>query len=175
MKSDVEHWKPVVGYEGLYEVSDLGRVRSLYNKRTRLGGGILCQGWCKSYPMVSLRKNKKSRTHTVHPLVLTAFVGPRPDGLQGCHNNGEATDNRLKNLRWDTRAANFADMARHGSRIGVVRGAKNPKAKLNDAVIPVIRQRRKAGEQLWAIARDYGVNDRSIAMICLGQTWRHVL
>lgn len=126
MTSTAEHterWLPIPGYEGSYEVSDMGRVRSLdrvihasngtaYRKPGRLlrlvpfTNGHLYVNLCK--PGVS------SRTKSVHRLVLTAFVGPCPEGMECCHNNGVHSDNRLVNLRWDTRSANMNDRFRHG-------------------------------------------------------------
>lgn len=116
-----EEWRSVVGYEGSYEVSDRGRVRSLdrldYIGRRRSGamlhpfsddGGYLC---------LTLRKNGKPRKVTVHVLVLEAFVGPRPPEMLGCHWNDIPYDNRLENLRWDTRSANMRDAVRNGRHV----------------------------------------------------------
>ena len=61
---------------------------------------------------VNLGKNNK---HYVHHLVAAAFLGPRPDGLEICHSNGDATDNRAANLRWDTRSSNLHDAVAHGA------------------------------------------------------------
>jgi hypothetical protein len=69
----------------------------------------------RQYFEVSLRTltpGVRSR-RKVHHLILEAFVGPRPEGLKACHNNGDGHDNRLDNLRWDTQANNIADMHRH--------------------------------------------------------------
>lgn len=100
-----EQWLPVPGSPG-YEVSDQGRVRG--------PSGILHQGRMKvGYLRVSL--GSRSARKPVHTLVLTAFVGPRPTGMEACHNNGDHTDNRLVNLRWDTRRENQRDRVRHGT------------------------------------------------------------
>jgi len=118
-----ETWKPIPGFEGKYEVSDLGRVKSLprtiqrggHNYRIR--GQILKQTPDKAgrllvglYPG-SVRRGK---LHFVHRLVLEAFVGPRPEGMVCCHHNDVSTDNRLCNLRWDTMSANNYDKVRNG-------------------------------------------------------------
>jgi hypothetical protein len=116
-----EHWLPVLGYEGLYEVSDLGRIRSVNRiVQTRLGkrlykGKILkITSGSAGHLKVILSQRGIQRNFTVHKLVLEAFVGPRPEGMECCHNNGSPTDNRLINLRWDTRSNNAYDAVRHG-------------------------------------------------------------
>lgn len=123
-----ERWLPVVGYEGAYEVSDQGRVRSLDRlqriSRSRDGrmphlrdleGRVRQQSLnSNGYCQVNLSLDGRRHIARVHVLVLEAFTGPRPDGMEGCHGNGERTDNRLVNLRWDTRESNFLDRARAG-------------------------------------------------------------
>jgi hypothetical protein len=101
-------WRPVVGYEGKYLVSDEGFVWTIrrahvLNMELSDSGHLTVQLW---------RNNKKRRLQ-VHCLVLEAFVGPRPDGLECCHNDGDAFNNHLDNLRWDTRSANTHDSWRH--------------------------------------------------------------
>ena len=119
----MEKWKSVVGYEGEYEVSDLGNVRSLDRVNAVKGrwgkveqkhykGKRLANGKAKNgYNMVSL--NSKSKY--THHLVLEAFIGPRPEGMEACHNNGKRDDNRLENLRWDTPSNNQMDRREHGT------------------------------------------------------------
>jgi hypothetical protein len=126
MTTMTENWLPVEGFEGLYEVSDLGRVRSLDHVtidtigrtkhfkgqllRPKLSGGKKYQ-----YRMVILSKDHRGHSFRVHTLVLEAFVGPRPDGMEGCHGPGGHLDNRVENLRWDTHAANIRDTLRDGT------------------------------------------------------------
>jgi len=114
-----EQWIAAVGFEGVYEVSSLGRVRSL----DRLdASGRRRQGRMRSLVVahsghltVALRKDGKRIEKLVHHLVLEAFVGPRPEGMEGCHWNDDPADNRPQNLRWDTRAANIRDSVRNGT------------------------------------------------------------
>jgi hypothetical protein len=123
-----ERWLPVVGWEGLYEVSDLGRVRSLDRVTTnkngvdrRFPGRVLKLYDNKRLGRLELGLNRggaKGGIHVrarVHILVLTAFVGPRPDGMEGCHGPAGGYDNRLTNLRWDTHSENMLDRTRHGT------------------------------------------------------------
>jgi len=112
-----EQWLPVVGHPG-YEVSDYGRVRSL-DRITHCSNGVdrQCRGQILK-PMIPagyarVRLGRKWRS--VHHLVLEAFIGPCPSGYQCCHDNGDSTDNRLFNLRWDTVSANQFDRVRHGT------------------------------------------------------------
>lgn len=126
-QTQVEIWKPVAGYEGRYSVSNLGRVKSLKRVTEPLHGGHprICpetilkgeQNTRDHHYRVRLYINTETRRFLVHRLVLTAFVGPCPDGMVGCHNNGDPTDNRLENLRWDTQSANVRDQIAHGNHL----------------------------------------------------------
>lgn len=110
----METWKPVVGAEGRYEVSNLGRVKSFIAPG---GEKILKPG---THPrtghklvLLSMSLGVKRMSY-VHRLVLESFVGPCPVGMEACHLNDESSDNRLENLRWDTRSANRLDAVRNG-------------------------------------------------------------
>jgi hypothetical protein len=117
-----ENWRAVVGFEGLYEVSDQGRARTLGRIDTRghrrparlLTPSPDSEGYLKvALTPASLDGTpQKAISCRVHVLVLGAFVGPCPDGMEGCHGNDIPTDNALVNLRWDTPIANRADQAR---------------------------------------------------------------
>lgn len=109
-----ERWRAVVGFEGRYEVSDLGRVR---NSRT---DHVLSAATSRSgHQRVVLCRDGKGKDMYVHRLVLMAFVGPCPEGMEGCHNDGDATHNDVDNLRWDTRAENNRDAVRHGTHFNM--------------------------------------------------------
>lgn len=114
-----EHWKPVVGYEGSYEVSDQGHVRSLdrFNSRGhRIRGGVLKPAPDHSGHLhLRLSRDARSQGAYVHALVLAAFIGTRPIGQEACHNDGNPQNNRLDNLRWDSRSENARDRVRHGT------------------------------------------------------------
>lgn len=121
---DDEQWLPVLGWESYYEVSDQGRVRSLdrlacLGRGGRIGvrrGRLLAPATDKrsGYRVVSLWASPVRRSARVHTLVLEAFVGPRPAGLEALHGNGNPSDNRLANLSWNTSTANAADVRAHG-------------------------------------------------------------
>lgn len=107
---DLETWLPVVGFEGQYEVSDQGHVTA------KKSGRILAsRQTAKGYVIVTLNRSwGNSVQRRVHRLVLEAFVGPCPEGQEGCHGPGGPSDNRLENIRWDTREENARDIVRHG-------------------------------------------------------------
>ena len=113
-----ETWKAVVGYEGIYEVSNHGQVRSLpridMSGNNRLGKMRKLEIDKDGYNKIVLRLDGVSRKFLVHRLVLEAFVGPCPENMEACHNNGMPGDNHVPNLRWDTNEANKADIIRHG-------------------------------------------------------------
>jgi hypothetical protein len=123
MTQQPEEWRSVVGWEGLYEVSSMGRVRSLDRV---IAGGLRGHDYVKQgrvlipyrqpksgYLVVSLSNGTKHVVR-VHTLVLEAFVGPRPDGLEACHGPNGADDNSRGNLRWDTSSAKSLDTVAQG-------------------------------------------------------------
>jgi hypothetical protein len=124
----VEQWLPVVGFEGRYEVSDLGRVRSIPRtivcrdgRRLPCPGQIMTVNRIDTYPMVNLSRDGKQVRARLHILVAEAFLGPKPDGhyIEVCHNNNDVDDPRAVNLRWDTRRNNAfqrVDDGRHFMR-----------------------------------------------------------
>jgi len=118
----VEHWRSVVGYEGLYEISDHGSVRSLdrlivlVDGRRRTFPGVVLRPSLRAdgHLQVNLWRGGNYRTRKVHQLVAEAFIGPRPDGMEVCHNDGDPVNNDLFNLRYDTQSENGRDVVRHG-------------------------------------------------------------
>jgi hypothetical protein len=119
-----EVWRPVRGYEGKYEVSDLGRVRSIARTvqtstgQRRYAGRILSPGTrTGGHHFVILPARRigfPRRNAAIHQLVLEAFVGARPPGMEACHADDNKANNRLSNLRWDTRRENTLDRVRNG-------------------------------------------------------------
>lgn len=118
-----EEWRPVVGFEGLYEVSDQGRVRGVSRVVTRSDGRVFhLREEVKTpsisdngRPYVGLWRNNEVTSVKVCVLVAAAFIGPRPAGLDVCHDNGDDEDNYATNLRYDTRSGNNRDKRRHGT------------------------------------------------------------
>ena len=108
-----------MGWEGLYEVSSLGRVRSVDRVdsagATRKGRVLRSGDQLTGHQVVHLSRASQVTTRTVHRLVLEAFVGPRPEGMEACHWDGNPRNNRRDNLRWGTRSSNRQDAVRHGT------------------------------------------------------------
>lgn len=110
-----ERWLPVVGHEAYYDISDHGRVRSRH-PNTRAAGGILKLMVSKRRRVLVNLSNGHSGGHSyrVHRLVLEAFIGPCPLGMETLHADDDSTNNRLSNLRWGTRSENEHDSVRNG-------------------------------------------------------------
>ncbi len=169
-EAGVEKWCPVVGYEGLYEVSSYGVIRSLPRRRTAGRALIPIRG--SRYHYVNLtRPGGQRKQFTVHRLVLEAFVGPRPEGKQACHNDGNPLHNALINLRWDTVSANNLDKREHGT---AQRGERNGMATLSEHEVRVIRACRARGESGPYLARKFKVDRATIYNIEKRRTWAHL-
>lgn len=169
-EKDRERWLPVVGQEGFYEVSDLGRIRSL-DRWVNYGGarshrrfkrGVIHDPSPLASGHLATRFGKNTPRVFIHHVVLTAFVGPRPSGMEGCHGPSGPGDNRLTNLRWDTRSQNQRDITRHGGRFS---------AKLSLSDIVEIREALALGEARRDLATEFGVCRQMIDQIALRQTY----
>lgn len=172
-----EKWASAAGFAGLYEVSTLGRVKSIPRVAWRsdgrpqlVKGGILRPATrkCGGYQHVVLRKDGTHHTRTVHRLVLEAFVGLRPHDLECCHSNGNPQDNRLENLRWDTPKSNGLDRKIHGT---ANQGFGNPRSFLTPETIIAIRA--TAGTNR-AVANVFGVSPETVRRIQNGLRWADV-
>ena len=114
-------WRVIPGTGGSYEASSQGEVRSVDREIMRQGrvhhlrGRTLQPHRMQSgHLRVNIKVNGRPFESLVHRLVLLAFVGNAPEGTEACHGNGVPDDNRIENLRWDTRSSNLRDMVRHG-------------------------------------------------------------
>lgn len=180
-------YKDIPDFPG-YRVGDDGSVwsaREVKRKPTGYGSySVIGNSWRKLKPATSRRNGRpvhcavvlmrEGGRHNlrVHTLVLTAFVGPCPAGLECCHGDGDPTNNKLTNLRWDTPHSNVADCIRHGRK---PRGEGQHLAKLTAEQVRLIRLEHAAGNITQRqLGTKFGVNDATINNVIKGRTWKHV-
>lgn len=170
-----ETWKEIPGFEGYYEVSDLGRVRSMDREvkcgygRIRVSiGKILKPGTdVHGRLFVNLSKENKAKPIKIHRLVALAFIGERPTGYQVCHINGNSNDNRLINLKYDTRSENMNDMYRYGG--------KNGRGKLTIEQVLEIRRLFNTGKYYQKdLAKLFGVTQTQVSSIVLRKSYSYL-
>lgn len=164
----IVQWREIPGYEGLYEVSDDGRIRS-----PRTGRDLSVGTTPRGYRTAQLFKDNRKKTLQVHRLVTLAFVGPRPTNWhQVNHKNGVKADNRPSNLEWMTAREN----THHAMELGLkdCRGEKHPKSKLTEAKVREILLLLAGGCTQRPLAKLYGVAPETVASIATGRNWKHV-
>lgn len=166
---DDEEWRDILGYEGHYQASSLGRIRCIKPIYSEPRIATLTPD-VSGYLVVNLTLAGKRKQCKVHQLVLLAFVGERPDGMFGCHGDNDRANNRASNLRWDTPRANQIDRFRHGTHN---RGEQNPMSKLNEEIVRQIK-RRLVGSK-WGdgpkIAKEFKIHERLVSDIKRGVVW----
>lgn len=168
----IEEWRDILGYEGLYQVSSLGNVKSLkrhYVPEDRLL--TLTINPQSGYVMVTLVKDGSQKTKRVHVLVCEAFHGVRPDGKMALHGDGDKLNNAKTNLRWGTHQENMDDRTTHGTG---VRGVQSPHAALTLSQVKMIRRRYKRFSRsngAVALARELGVSATCITNAAKGATY----
>lgn len=180
---DPERWLPVVDWEGLYEVSSLGRVRGLERMvgapgavKRLLPARVLKQSGpfeSSPYRHVTLVSNDRERRAKVHVLVAEAFLGPRPDGYDVCHGPAGKLDNSAANLSYGTRSKNLGEDRRRDGTTNA--GVRNGNAKLTDEIVRQCRARASRGERPEVLAREFGVTTSTVLYVVNGATWRHLL
>ena len=183
-----EQWRDVVGYEGCYRVSDSGRVVSVPRRRRNKHGwatlperelrGTPVGRGSRKYLFVSLYTppHRTPRAVGVHRLVLEAFVGPCPPGMECRHLNDDPRDNRLENLAWGTKQQNYADRVRlgNGNDVTCERGERRYNAKLTEQAVRDIRAARRQGVPLKVLSQRHRVNEACVSAVATGRSWKHV-
>lgn len=174
----MEIWKPVVGWEKYYEVSNLGRVRSLIrmsrvssaNSGVRKMGGVIrkLSGHKGGYKSVSLTAEGRRKLCIVHRLVLEAFIGKSENKLFTRHLNGNPADNRLENLKWGSHLENMADRKKHGNYPTC---ESHPNASLTNAEALYIYNSNLSGEEL---AKKFNVKTSRVSAVRQGVTYKEV-
>lgn len=167
-----EIWKSIPGFPG-YEVSKQGQVRS-YRKQTGFSKWVIDQipqrilkpSLAGRYLGVILRLDGKAYRKRIAELVLLAFVGPRPEGLEICHNDGDPHNNHLSNLRYDTHIANMNDAVIHGNICLDSRKLTNEQAK------SIRLQYTSSNVTQRELAEKYSINRATIADIVTGKSYK---
>lgn len=174
-------WKPVPGFEGWYEASRCGLVRSVDRTIAVTAAGkrpysIFCRGKVLNptsshgYPSVTLWMQHSARIMKVGAIVCRTFVGPRPAGYYVCHRDGNPENSALSNLYYGTPKQNSDDARRHGT---ARRGSRIPWSKLTEDDVLYIRANPDALTQS-ALARRFGTQQSQISRIRHRHQWRHV-
>lgn len=189
-----EVWKSVPGYEGFYQVSSLGRIRSL-DRETPFAtawGGIAVRSFKGRimtpktngrYHQVNLSKHGVVRTINLHSAICEAFHGPRPSPEhEAAHWDGDIANNAFDNLRWATKLENADDKQRHGT---MMRGEGHANAVFRDGQITEIldrfsqltegRTRKAPNGSVKALADECGVTVAALENIIYGRSWKHML
>lgn len=178
-----EEWKDIPGYEGLYQASSQGRIRSLtrgyigvheekrilkpgHNRQGRLQV-VLCR-----IPEGQI-KGAVTKRFQLHLLVLLAFKGPKPEGLNGLHEDGNHLNNCPDNLYYGTQKQNMADKVRHYLEKHGVETVPPTNAKISEDDIRFIKM-SKGNVTQKALAECYGVTQAAISHIQNQKTWKHV-
>lgn len=179
-----EVWRDIPSYEDRYQVSNLGRIRSIARTenygRWRNGGKRKIKGRIRKLSWAGSKKSQylgcfvknnsgKGVFLKAHICVLLAFVGPRPDGFDGCHCDGDRSNNELTNLRWDTKSANNLDKHKHGT---AQTGSRNGSSRLTEEQVREIRSR--SGQTLKSLSEEFGISITTMSKIRRGELWKYI-
>lgn len=175
----MEIWKDIQGYKGLYQVSNLGLIKSLKKTVSHWRGGtsVLKEKTIKPYKLktgyliVQLYKNGNDKRFLVHRIVAKEFIPNPKNKEQVNHLNGVKTDNRLENLEWCSRSENIKHADENNLR--VLKGTNNSQSKLTEEQVLKIRSIGKS-KTLQEIADLYGVKFQCISKILNRKTWKHI-
>ena len=178
-----EIWKDIKGFEGIYQVSNLGNVRSLDRKVFNKGNN----SWCNKkgrilkptkdkggYLYVGLydKENAKTSSVKIHRLVALHFCTGYKQGLEVNHKNGVRDDNRSENLEWVTKSQNIRDIYKRGFNTN---GDKNNASKLKNEYVGIIASLYDSGVSQLIIAEAFGVSQATISNIIKNKTYKNRL
>ena len=170
MKTEI--WKDVVGYEGWYSVSNMGRVRRDKVYQYSRAGKIIKHNRASLYPAVSLSKNNKVTTKRVHAIVARAFLGERSEGMEVNHIDSKKRNPELSNLEYVTKSENAIHAFQNGTR---AIGSKHCQSKLLEKDIIKIRKLYVPYKNSqYKLAKQFNISRGSISSILSGRTWRHI-
>lgn len=181
MVESIEIWSDVLGYEGYYQVSDKGRVKSVSRQINRIDGfvqnikeRVLSERIdTNGYKIVNLCMNRICKNFKIHILVANHFIGIRSSGLVVNHKDGNKTNNDISNLEIITQSDNI----KHAFANGLKENKKGEfyyKSKLKNSQVREIREKHLSGLKCSELARIYGVSDALISSILLNKTYKNV-
>jgi hypothetical protein len=179
--NQMEIFKDVKGYEGIYQVSNFGRVKSLERKVRHSQGGykIVKEKIMKSasvsrgYLSVDLSKNGESKNFLIHRLILIAFLFNPENKRTVNHINGIKTDNRLSNLEWMTDSENTCHAYKIGLKTNI--GENHILSKLKNIEVTQIKDLLRCGRfKQYEIAKFYGISKYTVSLISCGKIWKHI-
>lgn len=167
-----ENWLPIIGYEGRYEVSNKGRVKTLLknNSKTEI---LKPSNHIQGYLRVGLRKDGISKIISIHRLVASAFIPNPEDKPQVNHIDGIKSNNKIENLEWCTQKENAA----HAVLNGIYNSAKGENAghsKLKDSDIYKVYELLKENKKPYQIAKIIGISKSTINLIVHNKIWTHL-
>lgn len=168
-----EIWKPIVGFEGKYEISDRGRVRCIIegNHGQYKAGRIVKSSPHQNHYLFVTLYGPPHKRRSIHSLVLEAFKCPRPNGCVARHLDGVRTHNTPDNLEWGTSAQNAQDSKDHGT---FVIGEKNGTAILDEHAVLRMRQLRQEGLTLKQLGEIFNTHLSNVSLVVRKRTWSHV-
>lgn len=168
-----EQWKDINGWEGFYQISNMGRLKSLKRPFVPVDKILKSCVDRDGYLFAGLfRCGKRLGCPKIHRLVLEAFVGTRPCGMECRHIDGDKKNNRLDNIEWATHEVNEFDKYGHGT---IMHGSKNGYSKLTEEDVILIRKLWKTGRYTqWGLAHKFGVHQFCIWSLIHKKTWKHV-
>lgn len=164
-----EQWRDVIGYEGLYEVSSCGRVRShasCTDHRRKPGQLRRVQRMKTGYFSLMLTKDGVDKNHLAHRLVAVAFLGEHP-GMDVNHKDFDRSNNSIENLEWATRKDNIHHAIAAGRIKPKLLGKKS--FKLTVSQVREIRNRASRGERTSVLAREFNVSSTTVSHIKSGR------
>ena len=177
-----EKWRDIPGWEGLYQASSKGQIRSLPRKVS--GVDAIGREWTRRYPgklliqrdlglgylTVCLSKDAAYQNYYVHRLVCAAFHGPVPEGHRdAAHWNNKRKDNRPENLRWCSSRENQRDKIRHGT---IATRESHGMSKITSEQANLIREARASGATNKQSAERFGISPSQVQRIVAGEHWK---
>ena len=164
-------WANIPGFEGLYEASNNGLIRSF---KTKMIKGLSLNN--SGYFRAELYKNNERERLFVHRVVASLFVPKKSDSFDVVnHIDGNKQNNHYTNLEWTNKSGNQVHAVKMGltKKLPLRNGTRNFQSKLTDSDVKVIRQKRDSGSKLKELALEFGVTESNISIICLKKGWKH--